>query len=323
VLDGVADWDPDRDPGRHADAFGHAFLELFVRLHARGRAVTIGPNVTDGATVLVVMLEELATYDGEVHEGTVRRLARAALRHPSVVVVRADIPLAVSSPSFARCEVMPNRASIVDPRTQRWLPLLPQRGVVPRDPDRAGSIGTLAYKGYGFNVPSELRERSFLEALAECGVRVALDTEPSRWPDFRTADVALCLRRFNDRWDDSRHLRKPATKLVNAWVAGAIPLVAPQAAYLELVRPGDDALVVESPDEVVDAVRRLTVDADLVDRLRAGGAERGQEFTADRVLDAWEALFDDEPSRAPLTATAAALVVTSARAGMRLLRGSA
>ncbi len=282
--------------------------------------VTIGPEVGDRATVLVVMLEELATYDGEVDDGAVFRLAHAALRCPSVIVVRADVPLAVSPPSFARCEIMPNRASIVDPRTQRWVPLLPQRGMVARDPERGGSIGTLAYKGYGFNVPAELRDRSFLEALAACGVRLALDTEPPTWPDFRTADVALCLRRINDAWDDPRHLRKPATKLVNAWVAGAIPLVAPQAAYLELVRPGDDALVVAGPVDVVDAVRRLTRDDDLVARLQAGGAERAQEFTAAHVLDAWEAVFDDASVRASVTRTAAVLLVAGTRAGARRLR---
>lgn len=319
---GVDGWDPDRDPGRFADAFGHAIVELVVRLRRRGRVVTIGPVVPPRTDVVVVLLEELVSYDGHVRPAAVSRLARDAFRRP-VVVVRADVPLGVVPPAFVRTQVMPNRTAIVDGRAQRWVPLLPQRGLVPRDPGRGHTIHTLTCKGFEFNVPAELRAQRFLDAIAGCGVHFALDGDPATWPDFRHTDVALCVRRHNDAWDDRRHLRKPATKLVNAWVAGAIPLVAPQAAYLELVRPGEDALVVEGPDGIIAAMLRLRGDRVLVRRLQAGGAERAREFSVDCVLDAWEELLDGDLERAPVTTTTAAVVTYGARAGARRARRQA
>jgi hypothetical protein len=293
-LDGLGGWDPDRHPARFADAFGHLILELYVRLRRRGRDLTIGPEAPDGTEVLVVLLEEIVSYDGRLQPDAAGALAGAARRVPSIVVVRGDLPLAVSAPSFLTTEVMPNRASIVDTARQRWVPVLAQRGLRPRLRRRGSSVRTLACKGFDFNLPSELRDGSLAEAFAPLGVRVRLDCDPTTWPDFRRIDVALCARRHNDAWDDPRHLRKPATKLVNAWVGGAIPLVAPQAAYLELVRPDQDALVVAHVDEIVESVRRLTTDPELVRRLQQGGAARAREFSADRVLDAWEQLFDDD-----------------------------
>jgi hypothetical protein len=290
-VDGIDDWDPDRDPARFADAFGHALLELVVRLRRRGRPVTLGPQAPEGTPVVLALLEEVVSYDGVLRVDAVASLLAAARRASSVIVVRADLPLSVSVPSFVTLELMPTRASIVDPARQRWMPLLPQRGLVPRDPDRGTGVTTLACKGFDFNLPPELRDGSLDQALAALGVHVVLDCDPSTWPDFRGVDVALCARRHNDAWDDSRYLRKPATKLVNAWAGGAVPLIAPQAAYLELARPGEDALVVSGADEIVAAVRRLTTDAALVRRLHAGGAARAAELSTERVLDTWEELL--------------------------------
>jgi hypothetical protein len=318
-LDGVDDWDPDREPARFADSFGHVVLELFVRLRARGRRITIGPEVRHGSRVVVVLLEELVSYDGHVRPGALRRLARASFGR-SVVGVRADLPLGVAAPAFVGTEVMPNQASIVDPVRQRWLPLLPQRGLLARDPDRGATVAAVTCKGFEFNLPPEVRDGSLTAALDAIGVQLHLDGDPASWPDFRRADVALCMRRDNLDWDDPRHLRKPATKLVNAWAAGAIPLVAPQAGYLELARPGEDALVVTDLDDVVDAVRRLAGDADLVRRLQVGGAERAAELTTERVLDAWEAMFDGGLPGAPVTRLATAVVVNDARVALRRVR---
>ena len=276
--------------------FGHVVLELYVRLRRRGRDLTIGPEPPDGTEVLVLLLEEIVSYDGRLQPDATGALAAAGQRVPSIVVVRSDLPLAVSAPSFVTAEVMPNRTAIVDAARQCWVPLLAQRGLVPRRRRRGTSVHTLACKGFDFNLPSELRDGSLAEAVAPLGVSVRLDCDPATWPDFRRVDVALCARRHNDEWDDPRHLRKPATKLVNVWVGGAIPLVAPQAGYLELVRPNEDALVVAHADEIVGAVRRLTTDPELVRRLQRGGAARAGEFSSDHVLDAWEQLFDaDRP----------------------------
>jgi len=52
------------------------------------------------------------------------------------------------------------------------------------------------------------------------------------WPDFREADLILAVRPGDRR----RATNKPASKLVNAWLAGVPALLGPEVAYRELRR---------------------------------------------------------------------------------------
>jgi hypothetical protein len=234
-----------------------------------------------------------------------------ALRVPSVVVVMGDHPRIDRVPRFVRAVIVPNPSGVVDART-RWVPLPPQRGMVPRRPERGRRIETMALKTGTPNVPDDLRDPEFAARLADLGVALRLDERPPAWPDFADVDLVLCTRRIRAEWDaDDAFARKPPTKLINAWVAGCIPVVYPEVSHLDLVEPDVDALVVRSPDDVVDAVRRLRSDPELVARLAAGVAARGAEFSMDRVLDRWEQeLWDGEhavTSRGAVAADALAL----------------
>lgn len=284
----VATWDPDREPDRFVSGIGHQLVELWVRLRDRDRPVTIGARPPRDA-VLVTVLFDLVRADGTDRARAALRLDRDLLRSPRLIVVLGDHPRAERVPGFARSVVVPN-PSAADGLTRRWLPLLPQRGIVPRRSARRGAVRTLVLKTGTDNVPEEYRDPQFADALERLGVVVAIEDEPSTWPDFGDADLVLCVHRPWPGWDPDRRLaRKPPTKLVNAWVAGSVPLVHPQVGYLDLVRPGEDALVVSSPADVLAAVGRLRDEPDLLARLEAGGAGRGREFTTDRVLDRWEA----------------------------------
>lgn len=109
-----------------------------------------------------------------------------------------------------------------------------------------------------------------------------------RWHDFSEVDVAVCLRA--EHW--GRHSWKPATKLINAWCAGAIPLVGPEPGYLDLVTPNEDAFLVANECDVVTALKRLATDADLVQATERAIGKRALEFEKDRVLNNWWALLE-------------------------------
>lgn len=187
-------------------------------------------------------------------------------------------------------EFVGNRSLITHP-FQQWVPPLPQRGLQPRAPERRGRVRSLAFKGNPENVPDELKGSEWENALQAWGVEWLLDV-PSRtdgqdqsWHDFSAVDAVLCVRR-QDRTDELGSA-KPPTRLVNAWVAGCVPLAAREPGYAEIGVNGADTLFVDSPRDALPLLDRLANDSDLVARLEAAIDVRGSEFAPARVLKAW------------------------------------
>ncbi|MFM8302916.1 MAG: hypothetical protein ACKOA9_01255 [Actinomycetota bacterium] len=321
----VAGWDPDREPERFADGPGHHLLEAYARLRERGCRVSLGPRPPRATATLVVSMDDLVSWRGHRRRRASWVVDLLALRIPRVLVVLGDHPHGDRVPRFVRATVVPN-PSAVRGDGARWLPLLPQRGMIPRAATRRGRVATLALKTGTPNVPEAFRTAAFSAALADRGVTVRIDEHPAQWPDFADVDVVVCTHQRRPEWDgDDAFARKPPTKLINAWVAGCVPLVFPEVGYLDLAEPGRDALVVRSPAEVVEAVVRLRSDATLVAHLEAGVAARGAEFAMDRVLDRWEEeLWGGDhavTSRRAVARDAVGLVGTALGARLRVPEG--
>lgn len=288
TLDG---WDPDVEPHLHADGFGHNMLELYTRMHKGGYEVSLGTDIPANSRV-VVFLPSLLNRRAQV------RLFAELLRRRWVdlVSVRSDFLISYQLPVPPTLEVMPNRASISLAR-QEWIPPLPQRGLLPRSHGRGAAMDTLGYKGYPENLPEPMQHPGWAERLRSIGVAWQPDvrdeaTGVNSWHDFSTLDVAVCLR-----VDGAAVglLRKPATKLINAWCAGVIPFVGREPSYLELASHREDAMVVESADDVVVTLQELRSDQRLVERLRSGVAARGRQFTTARVLSLWTGALTTPP----------------------------
>ena len=277
----LADWRPDEQPQRYPDGRGHALFELYARCRDAGEPVTIGPRPAADTGVVVVFSKDLSAR----HSWSF--LLRAA--HLPCVLIASDWP-----PSF-RIPIRPDitvRSTSAACRAEGevMLPLLPQRGLVRRAAHRIVTVTTIGYKGDPRQAPAFLRSDHFHAALAPLGVWFEaddLDGSPARWPDFERTDVALCMRAEGHRLD-----HKPPTKLINAWVAGCIPLIGPEPAYEELAAPGSDSLHVTDEQDVIDAIRRMCESPALVSTLEAGVAGRGAEFAAERVLERWLEVLD-------------------------------
>ena len=162
---------------------------------------------------------------------------------------------------------------------QRWLPPLPQRGLVPRRPGRFGSIRSVAFKGNPENVPPDMKTESWTAALATRGISwwpdVPKNTDGSdqRWHDFAEVDAAICMRNPAKVLDIER---KPATRLVNAWRAGCIPLAHPEPAYRELGTDETDLFFVKDGPYVSRcSIASVTTRSSCTEsRIRSGCGER-------------------------------------------------
>lgn len=295
-VESIVEWDPDISPGRHASGWGHSFAEPYVRLRTRGAPVSVGPGAPANS-IVVASLEELGEWSGDIIPSRAARLAAIALRGNPVVLVRNDYPLDIEVPASVSLELLPNRSSCAT-RPGLPMPPLPQRGLVRRDLTRGTVLESVALKSMPANLPTWLPKVERMLRAIEMSIRV--DSSPDNWPDFSTVDVALCARRRHPVYDpDHTYLRKPPTKLVNAWVAGAIPVVFPEEPYLELVRPGIDGLVAESPHDVAALLGELRGDPDRVRDMQAAISLRAEDVGVMAVLDCWERLLRLPPRRAP------------------------
>lgn len=308
VSAAVAGWDPDQEPERFASGLGHNLLELYARLRARGLPVTIGRSIPEDATLVVYFQHAWARL------GELRLALRAAPFHTAVI--RSDAPLWWACLLPPDLVVVPNNAPVWRERhgpVAVHLPALPQRGMVQRDPARRGRT-TLAFKGNPESVPGYVHDPDFSAALQRRGIELVLDTPVStdggdqRWHDFADVDVVLCTR---GAAPDDPLTNKPATRLINAWCAGTIPLVGPEPAYLELVREGEDGFVVDGPEDILRTLDLLSRDDDLTGRVLAAVRERAREFETDALLDRWTAALEraSGPRRGPASTAARRLVV--------------
>lgn len=295
-VDEAQTWQPDLEPSRYLSGYSHSLLELHARLRDAGYSVTIGDLPGRRTSVVVASLEELSAWMPAIPSSLGLRLAAAALICPRIVVIRGDVPLSTRTPSFVGLEVLPNRSSIRYPDREIHLPLFPQRGLVKRDPARGTTIRCMAIKAFSGSLPSFIHDPHFIDALNSLGIALRCDTEndvPLRWPDFRQVDVALCMRdpqpEGNSHHDG--HINKPATKLVNAWRAGAIPLVGDEVAYRELVKRDSDAIRVGSPADVLAALQELQSDTTRVAHLLESGSARAAAFDTSVLVTSWYRLL--------------------------------
>jgi len=84
---------------------------------------------------------------------------------------------------------------------------------------------------------------------------------------------------------------KPPSKLINSWAAGCPALVGPEQAFAALRRSPLDYFEVNSPHDVLAALKRLNAEPELYRAMIANGTARTRDFTADAVARRWEELF--------------------------------
>lgn len=307
----IVEWDPDSDPQRFAHGAGHNVFELFARLRDRGANVTIGPDIPGDTDVVVAFATEFAFLKFAWDVALFRLL-----------MIRSDVSPAIDCPYTPTSVAVPNASPFWAERYGRasiYLPALPQRGLVARNTARDG-ITRVGLKANPGNIPDEILAPEFAARLRQIGCALDIDApadvdgSDQRWHDFSETDITLCFRRSGE---DALDLRKPPTKLVNAWSAGTIPIAGNELAYRSLIRHGEDGFIVESAHEVPAVVERLQQEPELRNRLLSNIAERREELSTERLTAAWSDLIDAtaRAPRSPLTT-----ILNRLRVGGAILR---
>ena len=112
--------------------------------------------------------------------------------------------------------------------------------------------------------------------------------EPDRWNDFSDIDIAIGLRSFGN----SRHSRKPANKLINAWLAGVPFIGGSDSAFAQTGTAGIDHLLANSAEEAVSQVDRLRSNPQLYRDLVEAGRRKAESFSNERIAASWVGLLE-------------------------------
>jgi len=307
--------DPDREWRELVTGDRAWILQTYLRLARAGAAVELVGRVPADGIVLF----------HAKHERHVRRAPGAG--RALLVGCRADN----RQPLAAEVEILQNR-QFEDGRGRLFVPHWPQPGLLPRDPGRGERVERVAFKGFAANLHPELAGDAWRAALAARGLAWEADapafagaataTDQARWADYREVDVALALRPPERRTARS----KPATKLVNAWLAGVPALLGPEPAFRELRRSALDYLEVDGAAAALAALDRLRADPDLYRAMVENGRRRAAQYDVAAVLARWRELLGDRLPRLhadPARARRRRLPLAARRIGRLLARWAA
>lgn len=242
------------------------YLRLAPQLRTRGFTVSLGTDIPHGS-ILFVHRDELRGLCTGFHKAF-------------VVAIRADRPPALA----ADVEILQNALPAATPRTF-FIPSWPQPGLIPRDASRGNAIERMAYFGRRDSLPPWFSAPGFAAALKASGVEFEIRSQA--WNDYHDVDLVLAHRIEAP----TMLQQKPGSKLTNAWLAGVPALLPPEPEYCRMRTCADDFVEVSSPEDVLDAVRRLKTTPEAYASMRQQCVSRAADFSIEAVAAQWLALI--------------------------------
>ena len=204
--------------------------------------------------------------------------------------------------AWADFEIVQNRR-YANGKSVIFIPCWPQPGLIPRNAERGTKVSRIAFKGYASSLNAMFRSEQWLEYLRGSGiawVEDVADWQGNRpgemriaWNDYSEVDLVIAVRED----EKARYENKPASKLVNAWMAGVPALLGAEYAYWELRRSELDYAEVDSVEAAIAAVEQLRSDPERYRDMVENGKQRAMDFRPERLVERWAALLFEELPR--------------------------
>ncbi|KST62302.1 glycosyltransferase [Mastigocoleus testarum] len=203
-----------------------------------------------------------------------------------VVGCRADGP----KPTLCNFAIVQNE-TCVESQTDAFVPHWPQPGLIRRNQTRGTRIENIVFKGSELNLYEPFKSSEFLQKLENLGVRLQVSGKTKElvvsWNDYSDADLVLAVRDLTEK--DA--LVKPASKLVNAWMAGVPALLGPEPAFRQLRQSELDYIEIKTPNDVINAIRHLKEEPERYEKMIANGFNRAKDFTVERIAEQWQEIL--------------------------------
>jgi len=264
-------------------------VQTVLRLREAGYKVDLGMNLPQEG--IVVMLPEPGRWRSFCEE-----YSHALHKDLLIVTIRAD--LVGFRTSIADAEIVQN-PYFADEKRVFHVPHWTQPGLIPRDTSRPPEVQVVAFKGHWSNLDDNVVTPRLRRYFASRGIEFRVEdasdmytAEP--WHDYQDVDVVLAVR---EPWSiDKRCRDKPATKLMNAWLAGVPALLGPEYAFRARREGPLDYIEVHSDIDVIEALERFREDPTLYEAMARRALKRSREVTPEKTTERWaEVLFEKIP----------------------------
>jgi hypothetical protein len=204
---------------------------------------------------------------------------------------------------FANFVIVQNRHDPIRSGFARWLIdsafvyYWPQPGLVSRNADRGDRFENICFMG---NERQFLKEGQLIAAeLTRLGLMWRM-VPRSGWHDYSEVDAVVAIRRVNpatlrdsEPLADEAPLRKPPSKLYNAWLAGVPAILSSDDAFQELRQSHLDFLEANDVPGLIARVKELKADPSLRRAMVEHGRARAVDFTASRIASMWVDIIQD------------------------------
>lgn len=164
----------------------------------------------------------------------------------------------------------------------------PQPGMTPRDPARGNTFENIYYFGLAENLAPELKSDDWHQFMEENGLKWHLESSPANWRDYSQVDGVLFARDFTGK----KHINKPASKLFNAWITGAIPICTPESAYVDEIENDTQAVVINNYDDLKAKLVALKNDPDRIRNMQQQGAVKAKQYYPEAIVQEWAAILE-------------------------------
>jgi hypothetical protein len=244
------------------------YLRLRRALEAMGFEVSIADRFARGA-ICIAHRDDLNRYGDPLFDCF-------------VIAARADRPPV----HVAQIEVVQNALQLRG-ASSVLIPHWPQPGLVARDANRGARVARAVYYGRESGAPAWYRDATFRDRLAALGV--SFEVCDTGWHDYHEVDVLLAHREETP----VMLANKPASKLVNAWLAGVPAVTAPEPAFMALRKSDLDFIATTDAASTIDAIASLARDAERYRAMVDNGRTRARAFDVEAIRREWLALIVD------------------------------
>jgi len=162
-----------------------------------------------------------------------------------------------------------------------------QPGLIPRAAARQGLFTHLRFFGEHVSLAPEFTQPDFIGWCEREGFDFQV-VPREHWHNYSDCDAVIGVRGLHAGWVHD----KPATKLVNAWVAGAPAILGRESAFRALGAPGETYLEAASMADVRGHLIALRNDRQLLQSIVNSGFARAGCASDDSITQMWVDAID-------------------------------
>ncbi|WP_434524388.1 glycosyltransferase [Photorhabdus asymbiotica] len=166
-----------------------------------------------------------------------------------------------------------------------FLPHWPQPNLKSRSKD-SNEIKTIGFFGHVDALPDFFTDKNLISELSKRGITLRISTND--WTNYSGVDIAISFRKEYNL----DLMRKPASKLINAWSAGC-PLICDNEPSMRAIRISElDYLIAKTPEQFIEAVDQLRNQPDLYTSMVSNGKKRFEQYDRESTVKKWFSLIE-------------------------------